>query len=58
MIIHSMEMMMAGASTVQIGAALFSDPFAPVKIIEGLNQYVDDNNLNNLQEIVGAVKPW
>lgn len=52
------EMMMAGAQTVQIGAALFADPMAPVHIIEGLNKYVEDNHLNNLQDIVGAVKPW
>lgn len=54
----AVEMMMAGASTFQIGAALFADPMAPVKIIEGLEKYVQDNKLNNLQEIVGTVKPW
>lgn len=52
------EMMMAGAQVVQIGAAMFSDPFAPLKIIEGLENYVSENNLNNLQEIVGTVIPW
>lgn len=54
----AVEMMMAGASTFQIGAALFADPITPVKIIEGLEKYVQDNKLNNLQEIVGTVKPW
>ncbi|MDE5740863.1 MAG: dihydroorotate dehydrogenase [Oscillospiraceae bacterium] len=54
----AVEIMMAGASTFQIGAALFSDPMTPVKIIEGLEKYVQDNGLNNLQEIVGTVKPW
>lgn len=54
----AVEMMMAGASTFQIGAALFADPMTPVKIIEGLKNYVRDNGLNNLQEIVGTVKPW
>lgn len=54
----AVEMMMAGASTFQIGAALFADPMTPVKIIEGLEKYVQDNGLNNLQEIVGTVKPW
>lgn len=54
----AVEMMMAGASTFQIGAALFADPMAPVQIIEGLEKYVRDNGLNNLQEIVGTVKPW
>ncbi len=52
------EIMMAGASTVQIGAALFSNPMAPVEIIEGLEKYVADNRLNSLQDIVGTVKPW
>lgn len=54
----AVEMMMAGASTFQIGAALFADPMTPVKIIEGLEKYVQDNKLNNLQEIVGTVRPW
>lgn len=52
------EMMMAGAKTVQIGAALFADPMAPIKILDGLEKYVSDNKLNSLQDIVGAVKPW
>ena len=52
------EMMMAGAKTVQIGAALFANPMAPVEIIEGLEKYVADNKLDSLQDIVGTVKPW
>ncbi len=52
------EMMMAGAQTVQIGAALFSDPMAPVAIIDGLDKYVYDNNLNSIADIIGGVKPW
>ena len=52
------EMMMAGAQIVQIGAALFADPMAPVEIAEGLEQYVLENGLDNLQDIVGAVKPY
>lgn len=52
------EMMMAGAQIVQIGAALFANPMAPVEIIEGLEKYVLDNNLDNLQDIVGTVIPY
>lgn len=52
------EMMMAGAQVVQIGGALFSDPLAPVHIVEGLEQYVNDNNLNSISDITGGVKPW
>lgn len=54
----AVEMMMAGASTVQVGAALFNDPLAAVKIINGLEKYVEDNHLNSINDIVGAVKPW
>lgn len=54
----AVEMMMAGASTVQVGAALFNDPLTAVKIIDGLEKYVEDNHLNSINDIVGAVKPW
>lgn len=54
----AVEMMMAGAQTVQVGAAIFADPYAPVKIIDGLEKYCEDNGIANISEIVGTVKPW
>ncbi|WMJ22546.1 dihydroorotate dehydrogenase [Paludicola sp. MB14-C6] len=54
----AVEMMLAGASLVQIGAALFDTPFAPMKIIDGLNQYLDDNKIENINDIIGKVQPW
>ncbi len=54
----SVEMMMAGAKAVQVGTAIFTDPYAPVRIIEGLESYMEENNLNSLEEIVGTVQPW
>lgn len=54
----AVEMMLAGATCVQVGAALFSDPFAPIKIINGLNEYLDKNNIANIYDIVGSVQPW
>lgn len=54
----AVEMMMAGASVVQVGAAIFNDPFAPVKIIDGLEQYCEDNNIGSIGEITGSVMPW
>ncbi len=54
----AVEIMMAGASAVQIGAAIFNDPYAPIKIIDGLEQYCIDNNIDNISQIVGTVKPW
>lgn len=54
----AIEMMLAGASAVQVGAAMFTDPFAPVKIIDGIERYLDDNKIDNIPEIIGKVKPW
>ncbi len=54
----AVEMMMAGASAVQVGAAIITDPYAPVKIIEQMNEFLDNNGIGSVSEIVGAVKPW
>lgn len=54
----AVEMMMAGASAVQVGAAIFADPYVPVKIIDGLEKYCEDNGIANISEIVGTVQPW
>ncbi len=54
----AIEMMMAGASAVQVGAAIFSDPYAPVKIIDGMDRWCDENGVKNISEIVGTVRPW
>ncbi len=53
----AVEMMMAGASVVQVGAAIFNDPMAPVKITAGLADYCADKDIM-LRDIIGAVKPW
>ena len=51
----AVEMMMAGADALQIGTALFTDPYAPVKITEGLNQYLDDHGMKSVTELTGTV---
>ncbi len=54
----AVEIMLAGASCVQVGAALFSNPYAPIEIINGLNNYLDKNNIKNASDIIGKVQPW
>ncbi|MGN0677745.1 MAG: dihydroorotate dehydrogenase, partial [Ruminococcus sp.] len=54
----AIELMMAGASAVQVGAAIFTDPFAPVKIIDEMNEWLDSKNIKSVSEIIGSVKPW
>ena len=51
----AVEMMMAGADALQIGTALFTDPYAPVKITEGLNKYLDEHNMKSVTELTHTV---
>ena len=48
------EMMMAGASAVQVGAANLIDPFASKKIIEDLPKLMDKLKIQNISDIIGA----
>ncbi len=54
----AVEMMLAGASAVQMGTALFTDPYSPLKVIDGLSEYMDKNGIRSLSEIVGQCMEW
>ncbi len=51
----AVEFIMCGASLVQVGTALFADPAAPVKIIEGLSEYCEREGISDLGEIRGII---
>jgi dihydroorotate dehydrogenase (NAD+) catalytic subunit len=52
------ELMLAGAAAVQIGTVLFRDPYAPVKIAEGLEQYLNENGIASVTELTGGMEEW
>lgn len=54
----AIELMMAGASAVQVGMACFTDPYAPVKIIREMGDFLDQNNISSVRDIIGTVEPW
>ncbi len=54
----ALELIMAGASLIQIGAAIFTDPYAPLKVIDGLEKYLDEKNVPDIKSLIGAVQPW
>ena len=54
----AIEMMMAGARAVQVGGAIFTNPNAPIQIIDEMNQWLDNNGIKDINEIVGSVVPW
>lgn len=48
------EMMLAGATAVEVGAANLVDPFACKNIIETLPKVMEEYGINNLNEIIGG----
>ena len=52
------EMMIAGAAAVQVGTATFRDPFAMIKIIEGLEAFAAKNGLGSITELTGTLQEW
>lgn len=54
----AVEMMLAGASAIQVGTAIFTDPYAPVKIIDGLNRYLDEQGIAKASDLCGKAEMW
>lgn len=54
----AIEMMLAGACAVQMGTAIFSDPYSPLKVIDGIAEYMEKNDVKSLSEIVGQCQDW
>ncbi len=52
----ALEFIMAGASMVAVGTANFSNPFATVEIIDGLNEYLDKFGVGHINEIKGVIQ--
>lgn len=50
------EMMLAGAAAVEVGAANLVDPFACKNIIEALPQAMEKYGINNLKDIIGGAQ--
>ena len=51
----ALEFIMAGASMVAVGTANFNNPRATLDVIEGIRQFMIDNSISDINEIIGAV---
>ena len=49
----ALEFIMAGASMVSLGTGIFFNPVLPVEVAEGLQKYCEENNIENINELVG-----
>lgn len=52
----AIEFMLAGSSVVQVGTASFIDPTISVKIIDGINEYLDRHNIAKASDLIGALQ--
>lgn len=51
----AIEMILAGATAVSVGTANFANPKATVEIIEGIRDYMEEYQVKDIKELIGAV---
>jgi dihydroorotate dehydrogenase (NAD+) catalytic subunit len=52
----ALEFIIAGASAVQVGTAIFKDPFIPVQIVQGIKEYMERHGFASVNELVGSLQ--
>lgn len=52
------EMLIAGAKAVQIGSILFSYPYVPLNIIDGLTNYLERENIDSIEKLCASGELW
>jgi len=52
----ALEFIMAGASAIQVGTASFTNPRAPLDVLEGIEQFMKKEGISNLTEIIGVAR--
>ena len=52
----AVEFFLAGASAIAVGTANFMDPAVTMKICDGLNDYLAQNHIDHIQDLVGKIE--
>ena len=52
----AVEFILAGASAIQIGTANFIDPTVTLKVVDGINDYLDRHGFASVTDLVGALE--
>ena len=52
----ALEFILAGASAVAVGTANFRDPLATVNIIEGIQEYMEKQGVDDIHDLIGSVR--
>src|SRR5690606_17041035 len=53
----ALEFVLAGATAIGLGTALFYDPLAPVKVNAGLEEYLRRHRFASITDLVGGIDP-
>lgn len=51
----AIEFLMAGATAIQIGTANFLDPTITIKVRDGIDQWLDEHNISDVNDIIGSL---
>ena len=51
----ALEFLMVGATAIEIGTANFIDPAVTIKVIEGMNDWLDRHGVKDVHEIIGVI---
>lgn len=52
----ALEFILAGATAVSVGAMNFVNPYATVEIIDGIEKYLQEQHVSDINELIGAVE--
>ena len=52
----AIEMMLAGATAISVGTANFNNPRVTMEILKGMEEYMERYGINDIKELIGAVK--
>jgi dihydroorotate dehydrogenase (NAD+) catalytic subunit len=52
----ALEYIMAGASAIQVGSASFTNPRAPLDVLEGIEQFVKKEKIKDITELIGVAR--
>ena len=52
----AIEFLLAGATAIQIGTANFIDPTVTMSVLDGIDEYLQRHNYNDVNDIIGKLE--
>lgn len=52
----AIEFIMAGASAIQVGTASFTNPRSPLEVLEGIEQFMQQEGIEDIAELIGVAR--